>query len=130
MEDRSVVKMIFIGNPAGKRRDGRHRVRRHDNVQGDLTYAGDQKCRPRASEREKKAEEGDKVQYRPRSHRRVTSVFKKHCLRRTAPNAQNKLSNTPDKTTVWSAISWKGTFPLHVVNETMQQCPTNAGTFT
>lgn len=40
MEDRSMVKMMFIGNPGGKRRDGRHRIRWHDNMQGDLTYVG------------------------------------------------------------------------------------------
>lgn len=40
MEDRSMVKMLFMGNPGGKRRDGRHRIRQHDNVQGDLTYMG------------------------------------------------------------------------------------------
>ena len=38
MEDRSMAKMIFTGNPGGKRRDRRHRIRRHDNVQGDLKY--------------------------------------------------------------------------------------------
>lgn len=40
MEDRSTVKMLFVGNPGGKRRDGRRRTRQHGNVQGDLTYAG------------------------------------------------------------------------------------------
>jgi hypothetical protein len=40
MEDRSMVKMMFIGNPGGKRRDGRCTIRCHDNMQGDLTYVG------------------------------------------------------------------------------------------
>jgi len=40
MEDRSMVKMLSMGNPGGKRRDGRHRIRWQDNVQGDLTYVG------------------------------------------------------------------------------------------
>jgi hypothetical protein len=53
MEDRSTVKMLFMGNPGGKRRDGRHRITQHDNVQVDLTYVGVR----RASKREKKAAE-------------------------------------------------------------------------
>lgn len=50
-------------------------------------------------------------------------------MRRTTLNAQNILSNTPDITTVWSAIYLKGTCPLHVVNGIMQQCPTTASIF-
>ena len=39
-EDRSMAKMLFMGNPRGKRRDMRHRKRWHYNVQGDLAYVG------------------------------------------------------------------------------------------
>lgn len=41
MEDRSMVKMMFIGNPGGRRGDGRHGKRWHDNMQGDLIHVGD-----------------------------------------------------------------------------------------
>jgi hypothetical protein len=40
VEDRSTVKMPFVGNPGGKRRDARCRIRWHGNVHGDLTYVG------------------------------------------------------------------------------------------
>lgn len=58
VEDRSTVKMRSVGNPGGKRRDGRQRIRWHGNVQGDLTYAGVRSVgQELPREREKKAAE-------------------------------------------------------------------------
>ena len=42
IEDRSLVKVLFMGNPSGKRRYGRPRKKCLDNAKNDLYTCGDQ----------------------------------------------------------------------------------------